>query len=277
MVVLAYDGSLNGDWIAHYAVRFAANQSARTLRLLHVYDVAPPSHLQERIARIADECRVLRVTLEVELAGRAGTPVPQRILELTPPGATIVCGTRARPRRSALLVGTVSAALLALGRAPVVAIRVVHPGVLGQPGRVLLPLSERPMGAATALPMLRLLGADIEHLELLFVREVSRLRLRLLDRETVAALVAEGRAFLAPLEAELRAALAPHTFQIDTSVVVSDDTPKEIVLCAARHRARLVCLRASARLLTARVVYGSPIETVLRDTPSDVAVYGGAE
>ena len=27
MLVFAYDGSLNGDWVAHYAVRFAAKEA----------------------------------------------------------------------------------------------------------------------------------------------------------------------------------------------------------------------------------------------------------
>ena len=32
MLVFAYDGSLNGDWIAHYAVRFALATPARLCR-----------------------------------------------------------------------------------------------------------------------------------------------------------------------------------------------------------------------------------------------------
>jgi hypothetical protein len=33
MLVFAYDGSLNGDWIAHYAVRFALASATPQLRL----------------------------------------------------------------------------------------------------------------------------------------------------------------------------------------------------------------------------------------------------
>jgi nucleotide-binding universal stress UspA family protein len=277
VLAFAYDGSLNGDWVAHYAVRFAANRPARTLRLIHVRDGAVEAHVEARIARIAEECAVVGVTLEVELAERGGHGVAERILELAPPRATIVAGTRARARGSAFLAGTVSARLLEAGRAPVVAIRVVHPGVLGQPGRVLLPLAGRPMPAVAALPILRLLGADLQHLELLFVREVSSLRMRLVERDDVDTLIAEGRAFLAPLEDELRQALSPMRFELDASVVVSDDTAKEIVLTAARHRARLVCLRASERTFSRRIVHGDLVERVLRDSASDVAVYGGGE
>ena len=47
---------------------------------------------------------------------------------------------------------------------PVIAIRVVHPGVLGQPGTVLLPLAASPRSAARALFLLRLLGGDLQYL-----------------------------------------------------------------------------------------------------------------
>ena len=49
---------------------------------------------------------------------------------------------------------------------------------------------------------------------------------------------------------QLRAGLAPHPFGLDSGVVVSDD-----------------------RTLPRRLLQGSLIEAVLRDAPSDVAVY----
>ncbi|MBI4957006.1 MAG: universal stress protein [Myxococcales bacterium] len=273
MLVFAYDGSLNGDWVAHYAVRFAANLSPRRLCLVHVRDALPVPDLDGRLERIADECRVLGVELETELVERAGRAVADVLLGRVPAGATLVAGTRARPRNLAYLRGTVAAELLAAGRFSVVALRVVHPGVLGQPDRVLVPFSGRPSPAASALVPLGLLAGDLHHLHVLFVREVSRVRYRVLTSERVEHLVAEGRAYLGPIEAALRAGLAPHRFELDSSVVVSDDAPKEILLHAARVRARLICLGASARSLPQRLVYGNPIEQILREALSDVAVY----
>lgn len=275
-LVFAYDGSLNGDWVAHYAARFAAHDETRALRLVHVYSDAPEPGVPERIARVAEECKVLGVTLEVVLVAQGGLDVAARLSSLVPPGATLVAGTRARPRKLAFLAGTVSARLLEAGRFPVIAIRVVQPGVLGQPGRVLLPLAGRPRTAEHALPPLRLVGPDLHHLHVLLVREVSHLRFRLLGSEGAERHLARGRAFLGPIEEELRAALAPHRFELDSTVVVSDDAPKEILLAAARHRSRLICLGASERTLPQRVLYGNPIEQVLRATPADVAVYRGA-
>jgi nucleotide-binding universal stress UspA family protein len=275
VLVFAYDGSLNGDWVAHYAVRFAGNTATRALRLVHVLEAAPEPHLQERIARIADECAALGVGLEVELVARGDLDVAGRLLAVVPPGATLVAGTRARPRKLAFLAGTVSARLLEAGRFPIVVIRVVHPGALGQPGRVLLPVAGRPHPTAHVLPPLRLLGADLRHLHVLLVQEVSHLRFRVIGSRAVEHLLERGRALLASFEEEVRAGLAPHTFELDSTVVVSDDAPKEILLRAARQRARLICLGASERTFPERVIYGNPIEQVLRATPADVAIYKG--
>jgi len=148
--------------------------------------------------------------------------------------------------------------------------------VLGQPGRVLLPLAGHPRGAAQALPLLRLLGADLSHLHVLFVREVSRLRRLDHPHDTLEALLAEGRAFVERIEAESRAALLPHRCDIDGSVVLSNDAAREILVHAGKIRARLVCLGASERTLSQRLVRGNPIERILRDAPADVAVYRSA-
>jgi nucleotide-binding universal stress UspA family protein len=102
---------------------------------------------------------------------------------------------------------------------------------------------------------------------------VSRLRFRVLPGAGAEQLLAGGRALVATIEEELRVGLAPHRFNLDSSVVVSDDAPKEILLHAAKHRSRLICLGASRRTWRQRLVYGAPIERILRDTPSDVAVY----
>lgn len=275
MLVCAYDGSLNGDWVAHYAVRFAATTPERRLRLLHIHDGGPAADLSERIARIADECALLDVRLEPELHPAAGSKVAERLLSLVPPGAgsMLVVGTRSRPRNLAFLAGTVSARLLAADHCSVVALRVVQPGILGQPGRVLLPVAGHPRGAYHALPLLRLLAPDLRELHLLLVREMSRIRFRLLLPATARGLLDEGQAFVARVEAEVRAALVPHVYRLDSSVVLSDDAPKEILVFAGKLRSRLVCLGASERSLPQRLAYGNPIEQVLREAPCDVAVY----
>jgi nucleotide-binding universal stress UspA family protein len=273
MLVFAYDGSLNGDWVAHYAVRFAANTSSRKLRLIHIADASPESSLEERIARIAAESKLLGVVLETEMAPRRGANIAERLLEIVPERATLIAGTRAIRRNRAFLAGTVSARLLEEGRFSVIVMRVVHPGVLGQPGSVLLPIAGRNHQAALALPFLHLLGKDLQRLHLLLVRDVSGPRFHFMSQPVTEKLLAEGRALVAPIEDELRADLIPHRFVLDSSVVVSDDVPKEILLCAYKHRSRLIGLGASRRTLPERMAFRNPIEQLLRDSPSDVAVY----
>jgi len=273
VLVYAYDGSLNGDWVAHYAVRFAANTPARRLRLVHIADAPSESSLEERIARIAAECKVVGVVLETELAPRRGVNVAESLLEIVPARATLIAGLRARPRNRTVLAGTVSARLIEAGRFSVIAIRVAHPGVLGQPGSVLLPIAGRPRQSALALPLLRLLGEDLQRLHLLFVREVHGPRFRFMSQHRTEELLARGRALVAPIEDELRAGLAPLRFELDSSVVVSDDVIKEILVCAGKYRSRLIGLGASRRKPLERLVFGNPIERLLRDAPSDVAVY----
>jgi nucleotide-binding universal stress UspA family protein len=240
---------------------------------VHIADASPTSSLNDRLARIVGESKVLGVELQTDLSPRRGMSVAERLLEVVPEHATLIAGTRARPRHRAFLAGTVSARLLEAGRFSVIALRVVHPGVLGQPGRVLLPIAGRPHQAALALPLLRLLGEDLQSLHLLFVRKVSGLRLRFMSHESAERLLAERRALAAPIEDELRTGLAPHLLDLDSSVVVSDDAAREILLCADKRRSRLIGLGASRRTLPERMVFGSPIEQLLRDAPSDVAVY----
>jgi nucleotide-binding universal stress UspA family protein len=277
VLVFAYDGTLNGDWVAHYAVRFAANDPTHALRLLHVSGAPRDARLEERIERIAREARVLGVALEVEVTPRRGTGVADRILELVPEQATVIAGTRARPRNRTLLAGTVSARLIESARFSVVAMRVVHPGVLGQPGRVLLPVAGRPRQAALALPFLRLLGQDLRRLDLLMVRELSPLRMRLMSTQGLEKRLTEGRAWVAQLEDELRRDLASHPFEVDAGVVVSSDAPREILHYARSCRSRLIALGASRRTLLQRLASGAPIERILREAHSDVAVYRSLE
>lgn len=276
MLLFAYDGSLNGDWVAHYAVGFARASADKQLCLVHVHDGEPTA--RARIERIESECRVAGVGLHVELVSRGGRPVAELLLERAQADGHgwIIAGTRQRPRNLAYLARTVTADLLARAPCNVVALRVVHPATLGHPERVLLPLAGHPRGGAGALPLLRLLGSGLTHLHVLFVREASRRRFRHLDARSVERLLAEGRSFVVAVERELWRGLGERGPSLDSSVVISDDVPREILVQASRHRSRLICLGASERSLPQRLVYGNPIEQILREATADVAVYRSA-
>lgn len=278
MLCLAYDGSINGDWVSDYAVRLALHHPAKALRLIHVREVrASATLLDERLARIAEGCRRLGVTLEMELAEPT-----ERVLDAideaapTGPDAYLVCGTRVRAGRRGLLEGTVSAELLRAAKRNVLAVRVTQPGVMGVPRELLLPVSGHPRGFQSGLPFLRLLAPDVTAVHLLYVQRVGRWRFRLLSHADVERLREPGLAYCRRIEDELEDQLRLRATIVDAGVIVSDDVPKEIVICAARLKSRLIYLGASERTLRQRMLYGSPLEQILRDAPCDVAVYRGA-
>jgi len=275
VLIFAYDGSLNGDWVAHYAVRFALHAPERRLRLIHLEEPGRGEGARGRIARIEAECGVVGVRLDAEIHPARPGAVAQQLLELAgdDPADTLLAGTRARPRNLAFLAGTVSARLLDRATIPVVALRVVHPGILGQPHSMLLPLSGHPAAAARVVRTLSLFGSELEVVHVLMVKQVSHLRFGMMRPSTAERLLRVGREEVARLERRIQEGLAPHRFEMDSSVVVSDDPPKEILVHAGRLRSRIICLGATERSLPERVVFGNPIEQVLRETPCDVAVH----
>ncbi|BCU07550.1 universal stress protein [Allochromatium tepidum] len=68
MFGFAYDGSINGDWVSHYAVQLAGTHPDRTLRLVHVRDGrVESSRLAEKLDRLRLECESQGVRLETHL------------------------------------------------------------------------------------------------------------------------------------------------------------------------------------------------------------------
>jgi hypothetical protein len=274
MIHFAYDGSLNGDWVAHYAVRFALATPERRLRLLHVRDAAVGPTLDERLARIDEECAQLGVTLEREILAGDGGDVGTRLLARLPddPRALLVAGTRWRPRGQSYLAHSVTARLLAHARGTVLGVRVANPGFLGQPGRMLLPLAADLPRLGAALPLLRVTAPDLRELQLLVVRPLSRLRLRMLGAEAASRLLAEDRLLAAELETELRAELAVPDCHLDATAVLCEDEAPEILAVARRFHSRLIAVEARHH---AAIPGNAPmLERLLANPPCDVIVFG---
>jgi hypothetical protein len=71
MIYLAYDGSLNGDWVSRYAIRMASRSPQKKLVLVHVLDgQIPTERLQLKTMAIEAECRAR----QVELISHAHSP-----------------------------------------------------------------------------------------------------------------------------------------------------------------------------------------------------------
>lgn len=275
MIYLAYDGSLNGDWVSRYAIRFAAHAADHTLTLVHVRDGRlPTTELQEKIDQIDGECRAVGVTLAPRLLPPARDVLAALLREI-PPGAAslVVCGTRVRSRQKAFLAGTVAERLLRQGAFPVLAVRVVQPGLLGAPRDLLLPLAGHPRGFASAWPFFRLFLPDLESVHLLRAVVVSAARLHHLTREQSHALRAEAARYLDGMIDEIRSDCGEPGFHLDSRIVLCADWGHEILVQASRLKARLILLGGSERPPLQRLLHGDAIERVLRGTPCDVGVY----
>lgn len=279
MFHFAYDGSINGDWVSHYAIRLAAAQEDRRLDLVHVRDGrAKGAELEEKLDRLRGESERHGVELLVHRLPSARR-VADAIRAVVPAGSEhyLICGTRVRERRRGFLSGTTSEQLLRSGHCNVLAVRVVQPGLLGSPRRLLLPVAERPGDFRSALPFLRLFGPQVSHLHIVSVARVGRWSLRRMTHEASERSRSPGEACCERVEQEIRERLGLGAKVMDAQVVVSDDVPKEILIAANKTKSRLIYMGASERNLTERLVYGNPIERVLRDATCDVAIYRGVE
>lgn len=277
MLYLAYDGSLNGDWVSRYAVRFAARTEARELRLLHVADGSvPTTRLRHKLERLEHDGRAQGVRVVAETCP-IRDDVLRTLLRAIPPGGdhVVVCGTRVRSRGQAYLAGTVSDKLLRSGPFNVLAVRVVQPGLLGHPSALLVPLAGHPRGLRAVWPFLRLFLPGLESLTLLRGMAVRPLQFAHLSLAQTQKLRAEGAAFLRDAEEEIRREQGGVEFHLDSRVVVSDDMAREILVHASKLKAHLILLGASERGLPRRLVSRDLLERVLRETPCDAAIYRG--
>jgi nucleotide-binding universal stress UspA family protein len=277
MLFFAYDGSINGDWVSHYAIRLAAHRDDRILKLVHVDDgTISRDDLEAKLGRIEQVCARAGVSLETHREPRQDD-VLGALETLVPQGreSYLVCGTRVRSGKRGILSGTISEQLLRAVRFNVLAVRVVQPGLLGMPRSLLLPVSGHPRGFQSGLPFLRLFAADVAHLHILLVQRVGRFRFRRLSYDRAERLRETGRAYCQRIERELAEQLGLGDALMDAAAVVSDDVPKEIVIYANQTKSQLIYVGASERNLTQRFLYGNPVEQLLREAPCDVAIYRG--
>lgn len=280
-ICLTYDGSVNGDWIAHYAVALAAADAAssRRLRVLHVEttDISGPP-LAAKFDNIRRLCARAGIEAEIEiLPMRDGVFGGLRAALPGDPETLVVCGLRAKGGRRGFLHGTVSERLLNAGQGTVVALRVVQPGLLGVVRRLLLPVAGKLPGRRSGHRLLNLLAQGLSDLHLLHVVEVSTAAFRRLDAERAGALRHAGQAHLDREAAEITAGIDLAHVRRDAAVKVSDDWVREVLIDAARLRADLIALEAPRASLARRITFGDPLEVILRDAPCDVAVYRGPD
>ena len=279
MLYLAYDGSLNGDWVARYAFQLALAGTETGLQLLYVQDgQLPTNQLQSKLESLMEQARRWQLTLGFQNLPQKGS-VAQTLLQTIPPSPEhlLLCGTRARPGQRALLAGTTAERLLEARPCPVLALRVVHPGLLGQPRKFLIPLAGHPRLLQTAFPLLQRLLIPAEEIFLLRVMPLAHFRHRHLSDTHLASLRQPGATYLEQACRELLATgLAPEA-RIDWRVVLSDNWVSEILLHCSHFKTQFALLGASERLLSRLSLPGNSLERILHGTPCDVGIYRGPD
>ncbi len=274
MIVLAHDGSINADWLAGYALHFAAALPSPRLLLLHILD-GSISHerIKVQFAQLSGRCHELGIHC-TSLIRENDRDVCRTIMASLPAGphAFCLCGARIAPRRHGFIAGTISERLLRAAPCNVMAIRVVSPGLLGSPSTLLFPLAGHPRGFRTALPFLQLLLPAVRRLYLLRVMTVHPFRFRYISNKSAKKKIAAGYTYLHRVSEEIREHLPLNTL-LDQRVLLSDDWAKEILIQAGRLNVSMMLLGATERSLPQRFIYGNKIEQILRSTPCDVGLY----
>lgn len=277
MIILAHDGSVYGDWVAQYALRFADVEQDRKLLLLHVRDGKISREVVDsRFKSFAEECASLKLELLLQELP-LGKSVHRSLRQAIPPEpeALLLCGTRLKARRQKYLAGSVSEKLLRMHQCPVLALRVVQPGLLGNPHDLLLPLAGHRHGFPRIEPIFRRLLPHLRSLHLYRAMHVNPLRHPYLSPSMQRTLKMIGKNYLAQFRAEMQAAIGPEGFRCDQRVVISPDWAHEILMQASHLKTQLILLGLSERSLAYRVLHSTSIERVLHQTPCDVGIYRG--
>lgn len=274
-IVLAYDGSINADWIAQYAMQMAAALPCQQLLLIHVLDGSfTHERIEAKAATIAAECARHHVSC-TSLILKPGRNIFASLLQAIPQDKQCycLCGTRIASKGRGFLAGTIAEKLLRCERFNVLAIRVVSPGQLGSPRTLLFPLAGHPRGFEAALPFLKMLAASVKRLYLLRVMTVNSFHFRYISDAAAKNKIAEGHHYLSRIVHEIRQQTTGVSWHLDRHVVLSDDWAKEILIQAGKINAAMILLGATERTLPSRFFYGNRIEQILRTTPCDIGIY----
>lgn len=274
-IFLVYDGSINSDWVSRYAIRIAANSNHKKLFLFHILDGSfSTEEIQIKIKAIADECAFSNVEV-----GHAVLPVAKNvfstIMESIPHGEEnyCICGARVSSRGKGFLTGTISEQLLHANKFNVLAFRVVHPGLLGCPREILVPLVGQKAQARAILPFYHLLSPDIEKIHFLSIIHANPWLIPYFSKKRIRALKNKGFIRIREFLDDIREKEDSQSIRYDGRVVLSDDWVHETLVQASQLNARLVLLEATGRGLLYRFIPLGRIERFLRNTTCDVGLF----
>ena len=281
MIHLAYDGSINGDWVAWYALNLARHDADKRLRVVHVDSgEVKAATVLEKMDEFAHDCERAGVAMDhvcVPCEGPSAVRVFKALLEAVPagPDTLLVCGARLKEGARGYLAGTVSEKLLSDQTFPVMTVRVAQPGLLGAPTRFLMPVAGDRDGFLTGAHILKRFGPGVARVHLLRVMQLKRLWFRRLENHQAERLREKGWAMMRGLGDDLAALVGIDAAKTDVHVTVSDDWAQDVIIAAGRHKTHLILMEAARHDLGVGYLYGNAIEVVLRNAPCDVAIYRG--
>lgn len=277
MIYFAYDGSIDGDWVSRYAIQMAARSTPAELHLVHVREQPSENVLGDKIGRIEHECRLRGVELTVSEKA-IEQDLFATLISMLDPEALVICGMRTRSHRAArrgYLKDSIARRLLEHDRFDVLAVKVLHPGLLGVPHRLLLPLHPVLPLPQGGLKFLQPLAANLNRIHLLELIPAARIPFRPGFRTWLSRQRQAASSRLAAREAELEKVLDVGAEQFDSSIRLTDAWPHEVVVRAGRHKTQLIFMGLPRRSVLQRLERVYPVEEVLRDAPCDVAIFGG--
>ena len=158
---------------------------------------------------------------------------------------------------------------------PVLALRVVQPGVLGSPHDLLLPMAGHASGFDRVWPVFSRLAPSLRQIHLFRALTVNPLLISHLTATREEALRKIGTVHLEKIYQKILEQLGARAVMIDRRVMVTSDWPHEVLVQANRLKVQMILLGVSERSLAHRVFHGIALERVLRVTPCDVGIYRG--
>lgn len=275
---LAYDGSINGDWVARYAISIVRHLPDRRLHIVHVRSGEIADKLLMRKLRgVKQDGAAAGVSVSIEMVPMQGS-VFATLAAAIPDGSEVflMCGTRVRGGRHGYLSGTVAEKLLARRTSNVVAMRVVHPGLLGVAHIVLLAITGARPPFDSVLPFLDLMVPEVKSLHILNAFKLRRAAQTHLTHRRLSKLRAEGLVQARSVERTIMERTGLTDTMIDSTVRVTDDWVMETLILASRHKSQLICLSVPPPSFRDALPFANPIERMLRDAPCDVALVSPA-
>jgi len=278
-IYLAYDGSVNANWIARYAIRMAAHHPEKRLYIVYIGDAGTRApNLSQGINQIETEAEQAGVEAVLQIRpmrhgvfGGLQEHIPQG------PETFVICGARVKRGHEGYLRGTISEQLLKLRQFNVMALRVVQPGLLGVARNVLAPVSRNPLGFKSGMKFLELLAPDIQRLHLIQIIERSRRPIRLQPAARIKERRNRAQVYIRGIEADIVEKIPMQGIHVDSHVDIAESWSNKINIHATRLHTNLIYLEIPRQSLTKRFLFSDPLEDLLSSTFCDIAVYRGIE